>query len=139
MRCFRSVEMCISNALVWACLAVVLSPAAAVAAEPDYKVRDLVTQWFADGDGEDLAKAVGWEKPLKKVVALEYKVLVLEDGEERVVDPKTHVFKLGDRIRVTVESFSDSYIYIFHIGASGTEVFLLPPRSVCAASNWEVA
>lgn len=130
MRCFRSIDMRVHAVLALACLAVVLLPATAAepAAEPEYKVRDLVTQWFADGDGEDLAKVVGWEKPLKKVVALEYKVLVFEDGKEKAVDPKTHIFKLGDRIRVTVEPFSDSYIYIFHIGASGAEVFLLPPE-----------
>lgn len=125
MRCFRSIQTRVHYVLALSCLTVVLSPAAA--AEPKYKVRDLVTQWFADGDGQDLAQVVGWEKPVKKVVALEYKVLLFEDGRERAVDPKTHIFKLGDRIRLTVQPFSDSYIYIFHIGASGTEVFLLPP------------
>ena len=40
--------------------------------------------------------------------------------------PKTYPFKVGDRIRLTVEPFTKSYIYIFHVGASGKQMFLLP-------------
>jgi hypothetical protein len=73
-----------------------------------------------------LTKATGFTKPIEKVIALEYKVLLLGDGSEKVIDPKTHKFRLGEEIRVTVEPLHASYIYIFHIGASGQAGFLVP-------------
>jgi hypothetical protein len=53
-------------------------------------------------------------------------VLLSEDGKERPVDPKTYQFKVGDRIRVSIEPLSPYYVYIFHLGASGESGFLLP-------------
>ncbi len=94
------------------------------AEEPTF--RDLTRKYFKDGDGADLAKLVGYKDPVKKVIALEYKVLLTEDGKERVVDPKTHEFKVGDKVRVNVEPMHDYYVYIFHVGASGESGFLLP-------------
>ena len=92
--------------------------------------RDLVFKSFEnDKDEEDfgeLTKATGFTKPIKKVIALEYKVLLLRDGTETVIDPKTHKFRLGEKIRITVEPLHESYIYIFHIGASGKAGFLVP-------------
>jgi hypothetical protein len=96
----------------------------ALAEEPIF--RDLTRKYFKDGDGSDLAKLVGYEQPVKKVIALEYKVLLFEGGKERPVDPKTYQFKVGDRIRVSIEPLSNYYVYIFHIGASGQSGFLLP-------------
>ncbi len=98
----------------------------AAADQPKVRFRDLVSKYFEDGNGADLAKVVGWEKPVKEVVALEYKVLLFQNGREQTVDPKTHQFKIGDRIRVTIEPFDDAYVYIFHTGASGKSCFLLP-------------
>ena len=43
----------------------------------------------------DLAKLVGYTEPVKKVIALEYKVLLFQDGKETPVDPKTYQFKVG--------------------------------------------
>jgi hypothetical protein len=97
---------------------------AAVAEEPTF--RDLTRKYFKDGDGSDLAKLVGYDQPVKKVIALEYKVLLFDGGKERPVDPKTYQFKVGDRIRVNIEPLSDYYVYIFHVGASGESGFLLP-------------
>jgi hypothetical protein len=111
-----------------ACLGALACGQQGRAAEPQVTFRDLAVRFFEDGNGEDLAKAVGWTKPVKKVIALEYKVLLFQDGRETPVDPKTHPFKLGDRIRVEILPFSDSYIYIFHVGASGKSLFLLPPE-----------
>lgn len=88
--------------------------------------RDLTRQFFKDGNGQDLAKLIGYTTPVKKVIALEYKVLLYADGKETPVDPKTYQFKLGDRIRVAIEPLDDYYVYIYHIGASGSQSFLLP-------------
>ena len=97
-----------------------------VAAAPEATFRDLVFKSFETNEFADLSQTVGQTGPLKQVIALEYKVLLLKDGEETVVDPKVRPFKLGDRIRITVRPLKDSYIYIFHIGASGESSFLVP-------------
>jgi hypothetical protein len=89
--------------------------------------RDLVRKYVKDGDGKQLGTLIGFSKPVEHVIALEYTVLVkTKDGQEEAVDPKTYEFKLGDRIRVRVQPLSDTYIYIFHEGASGARVCLLP-------------
>ena len=98
----------------------------AMAAEPDVTFRDLVFKSFETNDFDELSQTVGQKGPLKQVIALEYKVLLWKDGEETVVDPKVRPFKLGDKIRITVQPLKDSYIYIFHIGASGKSSFLVP-------------
>lgn len=98
----------------------------AMAAESDVAFRDLVFKSFETNDFDELGQTVGQTGPLKQVIALEYKVLLLRDGEETVVDPKVRPFKLGDKIRITVQPLKDSYIYIFHIGASGMSGFLVP-------------
>ena len=71
---------------------------------------------------------MGYSEPVKKVIALEYKVLLFENGKERPVDPKTHQFRVGDKIRVSIEPLSNYYVYIFHVGASGQSGFLLPGK-----------
>ena len=97
-----------------------------IAEEPTF--RDLTRKYFKDGNGADLAKLVGYNEPVKKVIALEYKVLLSENGKETPVDPKTHEFKVGDKIRVSIEPLSDYYVYIYQIGASGQSGFLLPAK-----------
>lgn len=97
-----------------------------MAEEPTF--RDLTRKYFKDGDGNGLAKLVGYTEPVKKVIALEYKVLLFDDGKEKPVDPKTYQFKVGDQIRVNIEPLSDYYVYIFHVGASGESGFLLPAK-----------
>jgi hypothetical protein len=101
-----------------------LAPFPLSAEEPTF--RDLTRKYFKDGDGTDLAKLVGYPIPVKKVIALEYKVLLFKDGKEVPVDPKTYEFKVGDRVRVSIEPLSDYYVYIYSIGASGQKGFLLP-------------
>lgn len=63
---------------------------------------------------------------LRKVIALEYTVLLRKGEDEQAIDPHDHRFQLGDRIRVQVQPLSDLYIYIFHEGASGQRSCLLP-------------
>ncbi len=63
---------------------------------------------------------------LRKVIALEYTVLLRKGDDEQAIDPHQHRFQLGDRIRVQVQPLSDLYIYIFHEGASGQQSCLLP-------------
>ena len=96
------------------------------APEPDVTFRDLVFKSFETNDFDELGQTVGQTGPLKQVIALEYKVLLLKDGRETVVDSKVRPFKLGDMIRISVQPLKDSYIYIFHIGASGKSNFLVP-------------
>ena len=96
------------------------------AAAEDLKFRDLARKYFKDGDGADLAKLVGYSVPVKEVIALEYKVLLFNNGRETPVDPKLNSFRLGDKIRILIEPLRDYYVYIFHVGASGESHFLLP-------------
>jgi hypothetical protein len=99
-------------------------------AQDKVRFRDLCDAMFDEGKGEDIAKLIGYQVPATQVIALQYKVLLYEKGDdkavEKVVDPKTYPFKVGDRIRLTVEPFTKSYIYVFHVGASGKQMFLLP-------------
>jgi hypothetical protein len=101
-------------------------PALLLAEEPTF--RDLTRKYFKDGDGAEMAKLIGYKQPVKKVIALDYKVLVFQDGKETPVDPKNHEFKVGDKVRVMVEPLNDYYVYIFHIGASGESSFLVPTQ-----------
>ena len=121
--------------LLWAvgCLTSWWIPACQAA--DDVTFRDLARKYFKDGDGADLAKVVGYTQPVKKVIALEYKVLLFADGRERPVDPKTYDFRIGDKIRIAIEPLHDYYIYIFHIGASGQSEFLLPAEGREAAAG----
>ena len=106
------------------CAGVCLAAAAATA--DDLTFRDLARKYFKDGDGGELAKLVGYSKPVKQVIALDYKVLLFADGKETAVDPKTYQFRVGDKIRVEIEPLADYYVYIYHVGASGKKEFLLP-------------
>ncbi len=129
---------------VLACLVVLVGACAAWSQESKVRFRDLCDQYFDEGKGEDIARLIGFEVPAAKVTALKYKVLLYETGPdkkavEEVVDPKTHAFKVGDRIRLSVEPYTKSYIYIFHVGASKKQVFLYPrkgaePKTVDAAT-----
>ena len=88
--------------------------------------RDLVRKYNKDGNGKTLAQSVGLSKPVEQVVALEYTVLLRSDGNEQAVDPRTHRFRIGDQIRIRVQPVGDVYLYVFHEGASGQRLCLLP-------------
>ena len=103
--------------------------AAMDAAAANVTFRDLARKYFKDGEGADLAKLVGYSQPVKEVIALEYRVLLFADGKETSVDPKTHDFRIGDKIRLAVEPLNDCHVYIFHVGASGKGTFLLPSET----------
>ena len=121
----RRLNWCLATVLgIVVCLGYGLTPAAARAG--DITFRDLARKYFKDGDGADMAKLVGYVKPVKQVIALEYKVLLFANGHETPVDPKTYNFRIGDKIRISIEPLNDYYVYIFHVGASGKKGFLLP-------------
>jgi hypothetical protein len=101
-------------------------PSTLRADEPTF--RDLTRKYFKDGDGADLAKLVGYKQPVKNVIALDYKVLLFKDGKETPVDPKTYEFKVGDKVRVSVQPLHEYYVYIFQIGSSGRGGFLMPEQ-----------
>lgn len=111
---------------------------AAGAGDDESSVRDLVRKYVRRQDqaaNTGTPKTPGPKKgdvpdklpgDLRKVIALEYTVLLLKGDREEAVDPHKHEFKLGDKIHVQVEPLSDLYIYIFHEGASGERTCLLP-------------
>ena len=105
--------------LLWA------AAAPGVAAEQS-TFRDLVRKYAKSGDGKTLGKMIGFSKEVQHVVALEYTVLTKTDGKEEAVDAAKHQFHLGDQIRVRIQPVGDTYIYIFHEGASGKRTCLLP-------------
>ncbi len=95
-------------------------------AEEELTYRDLARKYFAEGDGKPISKFVGLSEEVKHVVALDYTVLIRKDGKETAIDPKDYHFALGDAIRIKIQPVSDTYIYIFHQGASGERHCLLP-------------
>lgn len=114
---------------------------AAGAGDDESSVRDLVRKYVRRQDqaaNTGTPKTPGPKKgdvpdklpgDLRKVIALEYTVLLLKGDREEAVDPHKHEFKLGDKIHVQVEPLSDLYIYIFHEGASGERICLLPDKN----------
>lgn len=101
--------------------------------QPPVRFRDLCDQYFDEGKGHDIARLIGFEVPAAKVTALKYRVLLYEaqpEGKtvEKVVDPKTYAFRVGDRIRLSIEPYTKSFIYIYHVGASKKQVFLYPRK-----------
>jgi len=114
--------------LVVAGLVIVLTVGSALAGEPKVNFRDLVYKSF-EGETDDLAPvAVGPQVKKPEFEALEYKVLLLDKpgAEGTYVDPKTRQFKVGQKLKLTVRPLGKSYVYIYHIGASGKGGFLVP-------------
>jgi hypothetical protein len=108
--------------------AVMVAAVAGSASAQESNFRDLIRKYAKGGDAAaaaQLASKIGVEK-VDGVVALEYKVLHKSGAEEKAVDPNTHKFNLGDKIRVRIEPLNEMYIYIFHEGASGERICLLP-------------
>ncbi|HUY34301.1 MAG TPA: DUF4384 domain-containing protein [Pirellulales bacterium] len=107
----------------------VLCLATAVRGDADEpSVRDLVRKYVQDHPN-GAAVAEGAERlpgNIRKVVAMEYTVLLRKGDDEEPIDPHQHQFQLGDQIRVQVQPLSDLYIYIFHEGSSGRRSCLLP-------------
>jgi hypothetical protein len=113
-------------------ICLLLLPAVPAASEEGATFRDLVRRYQETGESGRLAQLVGFAKPVRHVVALDYTILLRVDGDEKPVDPKGHRFRLGDRIRVRIQPMSDVYVYLFHEGASGERVCLLPDRQETA-------
>ncbi len=117
----------IQMGLVLACMIPLMGEQGLTAEEP-LTFRDLTRKYFADKDGSQLGKLVGLSEPVKHVVALDYTILLRAEDGEKAVDPKSHQFNLGDKIRLKIQPLSDAYVYIFHEGASGERVCLLPAK-----------
>jgi len=114
---------------VLAGLVIVLWAGQTPAGEPQVRFRDLVYKSFEGDEFDDLVKiTVGPQDQKPEFKAIEYKVLLLDkpEGQGVFVDPKTHQFKVGQRFQLTVRPLDKSYIYIYHIGASGKSGFLVP-------------
>lgn len=132
MKRFRSCGMGAVAAVAWVA---VLLAAGSARAQDQYRLRALVDRYFDEGKGEDIAKLIGHQGPVG-IIALKYKVFLYEQGQEKaegkadekLVDPKTYSFKIGDRIRLNVEPYTNSRIYIFHVGPAGEQRFLVPRK-----------
>lgn len=109
-------------------LLVALCCGSSPAGEPQLHFRDLVFKSYEDDDLAPVGKELGLEDKKVEFTTLEYKILLLRGPDDKgtYVDPKTHRFKIGDRIRVTVRPLGKSCIYIYHVGASGEGRFLVP-------------
>jgi hypothetical protein len=77
-----------------------------------------------------LPASYGGTRPL----GLRYALLRSVDGEYTEVDPET-VFRSGDRIRVSVESNDEAYLYIVAKGTSGNWNLLFPNAEISKGSN----
>jgi hypothetical protein len=107
-----------------------------LAGEPALRFRDLVFKSYEADDLAPVGKEIGLEGQKVEFTSLEYKVLLVRGPDDKGtwVDPKTHRFKIGDRIRLTVRPLGKSYVYVYHVGASGKGLLLVPkedeePRS----------
>jgi hypothetical protein len=112
--------------MMLAAIAALACAHSAAADEPSF--RDLARKFSKDGNGSDLAKLVGFPEPVKKLIALEYKVVLFQDGKEVPIDPKVQHFKAGDRILVRIEPLCDCYIYVYEMGAGVAAKFLVPEK-----------
>ncbi|HVX10132.1 MAG TPA: DUF4384 domain-containing protein [Pirellulales bacterium] len=113
--------------LIWG-LVVLMTAITARADEPT--VRDLVRKHVKQQESSKTNSAdQSLPGDIRKVIALEYTVLLLKGDEEQAVDPHAYGFQLGDRIRVQVQPLTDLHIYIFHEGASGERDCLLPAEA----------
>ncbi len=91
--------------------------------------RDLVRKFVQTPAGTVTAGAVpGLPAGVEKIVALEYTVLLRTPTGDEPVDANVHRFKIGDQVRVRIKPLNGLYIYIFHEGASGKRVCLLPEQ-----------
>ncbi|MGQ9575813.1 MAG: DUF4384 domain-containing protein [Thermoguttaceae bacterium] len=100
---------------------------AAWAGQPKARFRDLVYKAFEEEDYAAVGAQIGLDQKVE-LTGLDYKVLLVRglDDPGTYVDPKTHRFKIGDRIRLTVRPLSKSYLYIYHVGPRGKGKFLVP-------------
>ncbi len=99
-----------------------------VAAE-EITFRDLVRKFVQTPEGTvSAAQVPGLPQGVEKIVALEYTVLLRTPNGDEPVDANVHRFKIGDQVRVRVKPLNGLYIYIFHEGASGKRVCLLPEQ-----------
>lgn len=115
----------LATAAVWASgLGLAVHDRDAQAGEPT--TRDLVRKYIQEGNGKELGKLIGFTKEVAHVVALDYSIAVLQNGQETEVDPQNHQFAIGDQIQVKIQPVTDASIYIFHQGASGEKTCLLP-------------
>lgn len=111
-------------AVVPLCAALLAASLPAMAKDPT--TRDLVRKYVKENNGKELGKLMGFTKEVEHVVAMDYTVVLKQDGEEKEVDPQVQQFQMGDKIQVKIQPVTDAYIYIFAQGASGEKTCLLP-------------
>lgn len=95
---------------------------------PKFKTRGIIRA-SVDRNGKvggELKKATG----IENATSINYKIQLLgTDGSEKIVDPKNHVFRIGEQFRLLLEADSDLYVYVFHEGPDGLRTVLMPDAS----------
>jgi len=112
----------------WAALAILLGPGsglARAAEQPPFRdqVRRYVERQQPDKASEPLP---GLPRDVKKILSLEYTVLLHKEGKDQPVDAASYEFHRGDQIRVRINPLNDMYIYIFYERAGGQRLCLQP-------------
>jgi hypothetical protein len=103
----RIKPFCLPTAL----LLLVLTPLVSSGADAEVRLRNIVRKKLPDN---------------VSAVALEYTVLLLQDGKEQPVNPNDYKFVVGDRFLVRIQPKDDMYTYIFTEGPTGQRSCLLP-------------
>ncbi|HVW38669.1 MAG TPA: DUF4384 domain-containing protein [Pirellulales bacterium] len=86
-------------------------------------VRRYVETQAPDKPAEPLP---GLPRDVKKIIALEYTVLLHKDGQDQAVDAASYAFHRGDQIRVRIHPLNDLYIYVFYEREGGQRLCLQP-------------
>ena len=89
--------------------------------------RDLVRRYVESQSPDKPAEPLpGLPRNVKKVIALEYAVLLHKEGQDRPVDAASYQFHRGDQIRVRIHPLNDMYIYVFCEREGGQRLCLQP-------------
>lgn len=93
----------------------------------DPPFRDLVRRYVeTQAPDKPTEPPPGLPREVKKVIALEYTVLLHKDGQDQAVDAASYAFHRGDQIRVRIHPLNDMYIYVFYEREGGQRLCLQP-------------
>lgn len=119
------------SVLAWTLLLGAGSAAAALRADerrsPAPPFRDSVRRYVETQAHDKPAEPLpGLPRDVKKIIALEYTVLLHKDGQDQAVDAASYAFHRGDQIRVRIHPLNDLYIYVFYEREGGQRLCLQP-------------
>lgn len=117
-----------NTACGWAVMTLAMTCGALAAARGEAPVfRDLVRRAAEQRPADAVPPRLpGVARDVKQALALEYSVLLHQEGKDLPVDASSHEFHQGDQIRVRINPLSDMYVYIFYERAGGQRLCLQP-------------